>query len=106
MCHVITVFFSFILNLVKALNKARLEANVRMKGVQNYGNKWPSPYAVGCGVLLLLSFLKYLYSPFKWLALGAVAVGIIPLTLKAFASLRIFRFDINLLMLIAGNTFL
>ncbi|XP_042752540.1 cadmium/zinc-transporting ATPase HMA3 [Lactuca sativa] len=87
--------------IVKALNKARLEANVRMKGVQNYGNKWPSPYAVGCGVLLLLSFLKYLYSPFKWLALGAVAVGIIPLTLKAFASLRIFRFDINLLMLIA-----
>ncbi|KAL4564385.1 hypothetical protein LXL04_028449 [Taraxacum kok-saghyz] len=87
--------------IVKALNQARLEANVRMKGVQSYGNKWPSPYAVVCGVLLLLSFLKYVYSPFKWLALGAVAVGIIPLTLKAVASLRIFRFDINVLMLIA-----
>ncbi|KAI3709055.1 hypothetical protein L2E82_38778 [Cichorium intybus] len=87
----------------KALNKARLEANVRMKGDQNYGNKWPSPYAVVCGVLLLLSFLKYVYSPFKWLALGAVAVGIVPLTLKAIASLRIFRFDINVLMLIAGT---
>ncbi|XP_023739618.1 putative inactive cadmium/zinc-transporting ATPase HMA3 [Lactuca sativa] len=87
--------------IVKALNQARLEANVRMKGVQSYGNKYPSPYAVVCGVLLLLSFLKYIYSPFKWLALGAVAVGIIPLILKAFASLRIFRFDINLLMLIA-----
>ncbi|XP_023739594.1 putative inactive cadmium/zinc-transporting ATPase HMA3 [Lactuca sativa] len=94
--------------IVKALNQARLEANVRMKGVQNYGNKYPSPYAVVCGVLLLLSFLKYFYSPFKWLALGAVAVGIIPLTLKAFASLRIFRFDINVLMLIAvgGSIFL
>ncbi|KAI3709054.1 hypothetical protein L2E82_38777 [Cichorium intybus] len=94
--------------IVKALNQARLEANVRMKGVQSYGNKWPSPYAVVCGVLLLLSFLKYVYSPFKWLALGAVAVGIIPLTLKAIASLRIFRFDINVLMLIAvgGSIFL
>ncbi|KAL4564382.1 hypothetical protein LXL04_028444 [Taraxacum kok-saghyz] len=94
--------------IVKALNQARLEANVRMKGVQSYGNKWPSPYAVVCGVLLLLSFLKYVYSPFKWLALGAVAVGIIPLTLKAVASIRIFRFDINVLMLIAvgGSIFL
>ncbi|CAI9293768.1 unnamed protein product [Lactuca saligna] len=53
--------------IVKALNQARLEANVRMKGVQSYGNKYPSPYAVVC----------------------------------ALASLRIFRFDINLLMLIA-----
>ncbi|KAI3496273.1 hypothetical protein L1887_38630 [Cichorium endivia] len=96
------------LQIVKALNQARLEANVRMKGVQSYGNKWPSPYAVVCGVLLLLSFLKYVYSPFKWLALGAVAVGIVPLILKAIASLRIFRLDINVLMLIAvgGSIFL
>ncbi|KAJ9550756.1 hypothetical protein OSB04_014801 [Centaurea solstitialis] len=87
--------------IVKALNQARLEANVRMKGDQSYRNKWPSPYACVCGVLLLLSFLKYVYPPFKWLALGAVAVGIIPLIRKAFASLRSLRFDINVLMLIA-----
>ncbi|KVI01438.1 Cation-transporting P-type ATPase, partial [Cynara cardunculus var. scolymus] len=87
--------------IVKALNQARLEANVRMKGDQSYRNKWPSPYAGLCGLLLLLSFLKYVYPPFKWLALGAVAVGIIPLILKAIASLRSLRFDINVLMLIA-----
>ncbi|MFS7967163.1 putative translocase [Helianthus anomalus] len=94
--------------IVKALNQARLEANVRMKGDQSYRNKWPSPFAVVCGVLLLLSFLKFIYSPFKWLALGAVAVGIVPLILKAIASLRIFRIDINVLMLIAvgGSIFL
>ncbi|XP_024959996.1 putative inactive cadmium/zinc-transporting ATPase HMA3 isoform X2 [Cynara cardunculus var. scolymus] len=94
--------------IVKALNQARLEANVRMKGDQSYRNKWPSPYAGLCGLLLLLSFLKYVYPPFKWLALGAVAVGIIPLILKAIASLRSLRFDINVLMLIAvgGSIFL
>ncbi|KAI3701735.1 hypothetical protein L6452_27031 [Arctium lappa] len=94
--------------IVKALNQARLEANVRMKGDQSYRNKWPSPYAGLCGLLLLLSFLKYVYPPFKWLALGAVAVGIIPLFLKAIASLRSLRFDINVLILIAvgGSIFL
>ncbi|KAI7739098.1 hypothetical protein M8C21_013763 [Ambrosia artemisiifolia] len=79
-----------------------------MKGDQSYRNKWPSPFAVACGVLLVLSFLKYVYSPFKWLALGAVAVGIVPLFLKAIASLRNLRIDINVLMLIAvgGSIFL
>ncbi|KAL8209416.1 hypothetical protein R6Q57_006148 [Mikania cordata] len=96
------------LQIVKALNQSRLEANVRMKGDQSYQNKWPSPFAVMCGALLLLSFLKYIYSPFKWLALGAVAVGILPLILKAIASLRNLRIDINVLMIIAvaGSIFL
>ncbi|KAK1417484.1 hypothetical protein QVD17_26612 [Tagetes erecta] len=77
-------------------------------GNHSYRNKWPSPYAVVCGVLLLLSFLKYIYVPFKWLALGSVAVGSIPLILKAIASLRNLRIDINILMLIAvgGSIFL
>ncbi|PWA61428.1 heavy metal atpase 2 [Artemisia annua] len=79
-----------------------------MKGDQSYRNKWPSPFAIVCGVLLLLSFLQYVFSPFKWLALGAVAVGIVPLILKAIGSLRNLRFDINVLMLIAvgGSIFL
>ncbi|KAJ0888217.1 putative translocase [Helianthus annuus] len=34
------------LQIVKALNRVRLEANVRMKGEQSYQNKWPSPFAV------------------------------------------------------------
>ncbi|KAI3803172.1 hypothetical protein L1987_31321 [Smallanthus sonchifolius] len=96
------------LQIVKALNQARLEANVRVKGETNYRNKWPSPFAVACGVLLLLSFLSYVFSPFKWLALGAVAIGIVPIVLKSVASLRNFRLDVNTLMLIAvaGSIFL
>ncbi|KAI3775275.1 hypothetical protein L1987_49846 [Smallanthus sonchifolius] len=96
------------LQIVKALNQARLEANVRVKGGTNYRNKWPSPFAVACGVLLLLSFLSYVFSPFKWLALGAVAIGIVPIVLKSVASLRNFRLDVNTLMLIAvaGSIFL
>ncbi|KAK1417080.1 hypothetical protein QVD17_26202 [Tagetes erecta] len=96
------------LQIVKALNQARLEANLRVKGETNYRNKWPSPFAVACGVLLLLSFLSYVFSPFKWLALGAVAVGIFPIVLKSIASLRSFRLDVNTLMLIAvgGSIFL
>ncbi|KAJ0514856.1 putative P-type Zn(2+) transporter [Helianthus annuus] len=96
------------LQIVKALNQARLEANVRVKGDTNYRNKWPSPFAVACGALLLLSFLSYVFSPFKWLALGAVAIGIVPIVLKSFASLRNFRLDVNTLMLIAvaGSIFL
>ncbi|MFS7993220.1 putative translocase transcription factor WD40-like family [Helianthus anomalus] len=51
---------------------------------------------------------KYVYSPFQWLALGVVVVDIIPLVLKAIASLRNLEFDINILMLIAagGSVFL
>nr|XP_043624672.1 putative inactive cadmium/zinc-transporting ATPase HMA3 [Erigeron canadensis] len=99
------------LQIVKALNQARLEANVRVKGGDTkYRNKWPSPYAVACGILLSLSFLGYIYSPFKWLALAGVAIGIIPIALKSFTSLRNFNFrpDINTLMLIAvaGSIFL
>ncbi|KAJ0701234.1 putative translocase [Helianthus annuus] len=89
--------------MIYALNQARLEANVRVKGDTNYRNKWPSPFAVACGALLLLSFLSYVFPPFKWLALGAVAIGIVPIVLKSFASLRNCRLDVNTLMLIAGK---
>ncbi|KAL0410294.1 UNVERIFIED_CONTAM: Cadmium/zinc-transporting ATPase HMA2 [Sesamum latifolium] len=34
------------IQIVKALNQARLEANIRAYGEPNYKNKWPSPYAV------------------------------------------------------------
>ncbi|XP_070667794.1 cadmium/zinc-transporting ATPase HMA2, partial [Malus domestica] len=91
------------LQIVKALNQARLEANVRVYGAGDiYKKTWPSPYAIGSGVLLVLSFLKYAYRPLGWLALGAVAVGIFPVALKCFASIRNFRFhDINILVIIA-----
>ncbi|XP_011094082.1 putative inactive cadmium/zinc-transporting ATPase HMA3 [Sesamum indicum] len=89
------------IQIVKALNQARLEANIRAYGEPNYKNKWPSPYAVISGVLLLLSFLKYVYSPLGWLAIGAIAVGIIPILLKAVSAVRNLTLDINILVLIA-----
>ncbi|XP_022889160.1 cadmium/zinc-transporting ATPase HMA3-like [Olea europaea var. sylvestris] len=89
------------LQIVKALNQARLEANIRAYGKKNYQNKWPSPYALLCGALLLLSFLKYIYRPLEWLALVAVAIGIIPIGLRAVASMRNLTLDINILVVIA-----
>ncbi|KAK6147448.1 hypothetical protein DH2020_018360 [Rehmannia glutinosa] len=88
------------ITIVKALNQARLEANIRAYGETKYKNKWPSPYAVVSGLLLLLSFLKYFYSPLRWLAIGAIVVGIIPVLLKAFAAVRNLTVDINILVLI------
>ncbi|KAM7266078.1 hypothetical protein ACFE04_019462 [Oxalis oulophora] len=66
---------------LKVLNQARLEANVRVHGQTNHKKMWPSPYAI-C------------YHPLKWLGLGAIAVGIFPITLKALASLR--NYDLTL----------
>ncbi|XP_015082122.1 cadmium/zinc-transporting ATPase HMA3-like isoform X2 [Solanum pennellii] len=87
--------------IVKALNQARLEASIRVKGLQNYQKKWPSPFAIGSGILLALSFLKYFYPPLQWLALVAVAVGIPPIIFRGIAAIRNFTLDINILVLIA-----
>ncbi|KAL9242292.1 hypothetical protein vseg_016309 [Gypsophila vaccaria] len=87
--------------ILKALNQARLEANVRVKGSANYKAKWPSPYVMLSGVLLALSFLKYVYHPFQWLAVAAVAVGILPILMRGAVALRNFTLDVNILMLIA-----
>ncbi|KAF5461716.1 hypothetical protein F2P56_017791, partial [Juglans regia] len=89
------------LQIVKALNQARLEANVRVYGEEKYKKKWPSPYAVASGSLLLLSLFKYVYQPLQWLAVGAVAVGIFPILLKGVVAIRNLRLDINILVLIA-----
>ncbi|GFP89192.1 cadmium/zinc-transporting ATPase hma2 [Phtheirospermum japonicum] len=88
------------IQIVKALNQARLEANIRVYGATNYKNKWPSPYAVASGTLLLLSFLKYVYGPLRWLAVGAIVVGVPPILLKAVTAIRNLRLDINILVLI------
>ncbi|XP_045816561.1 putative inactive cadmium/zinc-transporting ATPase HMA3 [Trifolium pratense] len=89
------------LQIVKALNQARLEANIRVYGNEKHKKKWPSIYSVTSGLLLALSFLKFVYPPFKYLALGAVAAGALPIILKAFVSIRNLRFDINILVIIA-----
>jgi Cd2+/Zn2+-exporting ATPase len=46
------------------------------------------------------------YPPLKYLALGAVAAGAVPIILKAIVSIRNVRFDINILVIIAGNFFI
>ncbi|KAK7291872.1 hypothetical protein RIF29_07369 [Crotalaria pallida] len=89
------------LQIVKALNQARLEANIRVYGDEKHQKRWPSPYAVASGVLLLLSLLKFVYHPLQYLALGAVAAGAYPILLKAAVSIWNLRFDINILMIIA-----
>lgn len=100
-----TSVISSVYMAAKALNDARLEANVRAYDGRegSYKNKWPTPYALACGGLLLLSFLKYVYAPLQWLAVAAVAVGIPPVLLKAVAAVRSFRLDVNILVLITGN---
>jgi len=77
---------------------------VRVNGETSFKNKWPSPFAVVSGLLLLLSFLKFVYSPLRWLAVAAVAAGIYPILAKAFASIKRPRIDINILVIITGNT--
>ncbi|CAI8611117.1 unnamed protein product [Vicia faba] len=89
------------LQIVKALNQARLEANIRVYGDEKHKKRWPSVYSMASGLLLALSFLKFVYPPFKFLALGAVAAGVVPIILKAFVSIRNVRVDINILVIIA-----
>ncbi|CAN1329741.1 Cadmium/zinc-transporting ATPase HMA2, partial [Linum perenne] len=97
------------LQIVKALNRARLEADVRLDrgegGRANNRKKWPSPYAIGSGILLLLSLLQYVYPPMKWVAIGAIVVGVPPILLKAIASIqnlvRNFRIDVTIPVLVA-----
>ncbi|XP_058212657.1 putative inactive cadmium/zinc-transporting ATPase HMA3 [Rhododendron vialii] len=89
------------LQIVKALNQARLEANVRVYGGADYQKKWPSPYAIACGVFLMLSLLKFAYPPLQWLALGSVVVGIYPIFLRGLTSLKNRTLDSNTLVLIA-----
>lgn len=87
--------------LVKVLNGAHLDASIHQRGELKGGRNWPSPWCLGSGILLAIAFFKYLYEPMHWVALGAVAVGVPPIVVKAIAALRKFFLDINILMLIA-----
>ncbi|KAK9097727.1 hypothetical protein Syun_024772 [Stephania yunnanensis] len=87
--------------IVKALNQARLEANIRAYGEEKHEKRWPSPYTIVCGLLLAVSFFKYFFHPLKWVALGAVAVGLPPIIFRSIAAIRNFTLDINILLLIA-----
>lgn len=89
------------LQIVKALNEARLEANIQLNGKGISKKKWPSPFAIASGLLLTASFLKYVYHPLRWLAIAAVAAGIFPILLKAISAIRHLRIDVNILAIIA-----
>ncbi|CAM6093000.1 unnamed protein product [Calypogeia fissa] len=87
--------------LVKILNEARLDASIHQRGKRRIGHKWPSPWTIGSGLLLLISFLHYAWSPLKWVALGSIAVGVPPILVRSLVALRRCVLDINALMIIA-----
>ncbi|KAG6538109.1 hypothetical protein ZIOFF_003220 [Zingiber officinale] len=86
---------------VTALNKARLEASLHAHASAiNVAKKWPSPYILACGLLLLLSLFIHFFHPLRWFAVAAVSIDILPIALRGIASLRRLTLDINILMLI------
>nr|CAD1827643.1 unnamed protein product [Ananas comosus var. bracteatus] len=87
--------------IVKALNQARLEASIRAYGGGRIINKWPSPYIIASGLLLLVSLFKRFFRPLQWLALAAVVIGLPPIVLRSIAAIRRLTLDINILLLIA-----
>ncbi|KAL0922172.1 hypothetical protein M5K25_006139 [Dendrobium thyrsiflorum] len=89
------------LQIVKALNQARLEASIRSYGTDKMINKWPSPYILACGILLLISLFQRFYQPLKWIAIAAVLIALPQIILRSFAAIRRYTLDINILMLIA-----
>ncbi|WOK92094.1 inactive cadmium/zinc-transporting ATPase HMA3 isoform X3 [Canna indica] len=89
------------LQIVKALNQARLEATIRAYGSDKIIKKWPSPNILICGLLLLVSMFKHFFHPLKWLAVAAIAFGLPPVVLRSIAAIRRYTLDINILMLIA-----
>ncbi|PWZ38731.1 hypothetical protein Zm00014a_038724 [Zea mays] len=86
-------------NEMKALNKAGLEASVRAYGSSGVVARWPSPYTVGSGALLLASLFAPLLPSLRWLALAAACAGAPPMVLRALAAGL--ALDINALMLVA-----
>lgn len=90
---------------VKVLNGAGLEASVRAYGSSGIISRWPSPYILASGVLLLASSLSWLLPDplhhLQWLALAAAFVGAPPMLLRGFAAASRLTLDINVLMLIA-----
>ena len=85
------------------LNDSKLEASIHNRGEWKATHKWPSPYTIASGFMVALTFFQYVYSPLKWVGLGAVAIGAPPVIIRALVSLRRCILDINVLMIIAGK---
>jgi Cd2+/Zn2+-exporting ATPase len=82
-CRLVAVF---VWSLVKALNKAGLEASVRAYGSSGVVSRWPSPYIVASSVLLMASFFEWLFPPLQCLAVAAVVAGAPPMVRCGFAA--------------------
>ncbi|KAL9234227.1 hypothetical protein vseg_009121 [Gypsophila vaccaria] len=87
--------------IVQVLNQARLQASIRPRGEANYANKWPGMWDVACGVLLVLSFLKYAWYPMQWLAIGAVVIGLPNIVGRSIASVRNLTLNVNVIVLLS-----
>jgi hypothetical protein len=72
---------------------------------QKTTNKWPSPYVLICGALLVVSLFEHFWRPLKWFALAGTAAGLPPIILRSIAAARRLTLDVNILMLIAGTQF-
>jgi Cd2+/Zn2+-exporting ATPase len=98
--------------LVAALQEARLGASLTFPRQQNVGKRsWLPPWYVSVSiVLLIISLFHYLSGPlnapwlenFKWIALGAVALCLPRIALKAFGALRHYVLDIHFLITLAA----
>lgn len=91
--------------IVKVLNLARMEANVRTNQGSNFTKKWLSPHTMVCGILLVVSLGQYAYSPLQWVAVASVVIGIYPILRKSFVSVKNLVLDINVLAIMAGDHF-
>lgn len=88
---------------VKALNEARLDASIHKRGELKAGPRWPNPWTMASGVLLVVAFFHYLCAPLRWVALGSVALGLPRVLLRGLVALRRLVLDINILMVLAGT---
>ncbi|WOG98143.1 hypothetical protein DCAR_0417484 [Daucus carota subsp. sativus] len=96
------------IQIVDALNESGLNASVKDKAGEgensnkNNKKKWPSPFVLGSGFLVLLTLiLQHVYRPLHYLGLAAVALAIFPIFMKAVAAIRHFNLsNINILVLI------
>lgn len=92
--------------LVLILNQAGLGARIKSKKLEPEPAPmlpdWNVTVALfGWAISLISLFHTAWTEPFKWLALPAIALAAPPVGRKALASLRVFRLDINCLMLLA-----
>ena len=88
--------------LLQRLNDANLDAHLAGVKARGEGPAWLPPwYIAASAALCLVSLGGFGFAPLKWVAVGAIAVGVPPLGRKAWAGLRQGIVGIDLLMIVA-----